>query len=157
QGFTASQPRWGITESWANPVLDGGMFEGTYTEGRDAGSLIIRAPSLVLDGTLYGQAFAGIEQIANARPGTATSSIFGHKRLVQGAPSQMPAGGFLFIQGFGQDATGNITGGADVTIAKGYNPVDQSLAFGQSISIDPNGSLVVPLRDPASLIPGERL
>ncbi|HEY1710349.1 MAG TPA: filamentous hemagglutinin family protein [Rhizomicrobium sp.] len=155
-GYVSSQPRWGITDTWANPLLTNGQYESAYTEGRDAGSLIIRSSSVVLDGTLYGQAYAGSQQLVNAQTGTATSTLLGDKRALQAAPSQLPAGAYVAIEALGKDPTGNITGGGDVSITATYTPLDTSFAYGQSISIDPSGNLIQPVRDPASVLTPDR-
>ncbi len=93
-----------MSQTWGSPLLQGGHYEGTYSEGRDAGSLTLKGSTVVLDGTLFGAAYAGPQQIADAQSGTATSGIFGDDRTLQGAPSQLPSGGFLFVQALAQDS-----------------------------------------------------
>jgi len=159
-GFTESQSRWGVSQTWGSLLLQGGHYESTYTEGRDAGSLTLKGSTVVLDGTVFGNAYAGPRQIVNAAEGTAASSIFGDNRHLQGAPSQLPSGGFLFVQALSSNSTNgpNLIGGGDIELVSqaNYHPVAQSLAYGQSVSIDANGNLVVPVRDPNSLLPTER-
>ncbi len=159
-GFVHSQPRWGLIETWGNPLLLGGHYESAYSEGRDAGSLTLKGSAIVFDGALYGQAYAGSRQRAAAQLGTAASSIYGDYRRLQGAPSQMPSGGFLFVQALSGDPSSNqaLAGGGDISVVSSanYHPVDPALAYGQSVSIDANGNLVVPVRDPGSLLPTER-
>ena len=118
----------------------------------------MKASVAVLDGSLHGDAFAGPRQLADGNAATGTSDIFADRRALQAAPSQLPAGGFLFIQGIGTDQTGNTTGGADIAIVAGadYQPLPADFAYGQSLSVDADGNLVVPVRDPASLLPAER-
>ena len=159
-GFVRNQQRWGVTESWGSMLLQGGHYESTYTEGRDAGSLTLKGSSIVLDGTLFGEAYAGPRQSAQAAIGTASSSVFGDYRKLQGAPSQMPSGGFLFVQALSGDTSSGTTlaGGGDIQVVSqaNYHPVDSSLGYGQSVSIDANGNLVVPTRDPNSYLPTDR-
>jgi len=159
-GYVENQARWGISQTYANPLLFGSHYEGQYSEGRDAGSLTIKGSTVVLDGTVYANAFPGPLQIADAQIGTASSSIYGDQRTLQAAPSQLPSGGFLFVQAFGTDTTqGVITGGGDIDVVDqaDYQPVSSSLIYGQSVSIDANGNLVVPTRDPASFLPQNRI
>ena len=33
-GFNEIEPRWGVDENWANPVLFGAHYVGEYSEGR---------------------------------------------------------------------------------------------------------------------------
>ncbi|MBV9992137.1 MAG: filamentous hemagglutinin family protein [Alphaproteobacteria bacterium] len=159
-GFMRNQARWGVSESWASPLLQGGHYEGTYTEGRDAGALTLKGSTIVLDGTLYGDAYAGMRQIGDSHLGSAASSVYGDFRKVQGAPSQLPSGGFLFVQALSGDASSNkqLSGGGDIDVVSqaNYHAVDGSLGYGQSVFIDPNGNLVVPTRDPNSLLPTDR-
>ena len=159
-GDVENQARWGISQTYSNPLLFGPHYEGQYTEGRDAGSLTIKGSTVVLDGTVYADAFPGPAQIALAQVGTATSGIYGDQRNLQGAPSQLPAGGFLFVQAIGTDTTdGFTTGGGDIDVVgqSDYQPVSSNLGYGQSVSINSNGNLVVPTRDPASILPQSRI
>ena len=160
EGFTQTQARWGVTQSWSSPVLQGSHYEAEYTEGRDAGSLTLKGSSVVLDGTVYGNAYAGARQIAASNVGTATSTIFGDARHLQGAPSQLPSGGFLFIQALAQNSgsTTSLSGGGDIDVVSqaNYNPVSSDLIYGQSVFIDASGNLVHPDRDPNSFLPTDR-
>jgi filamentous hemagglutinin family protein len=159
-GFTESQARWGVSQTWGSLLLQGGHFDSTYTEGRDAGGLTLKGSTVVLDGTVIGNAYAGPRQIVDAATGTAASSIYGDTRHLQGAPSQLPSGGFLLVQALSSNASGGpiLIGGGDIELVSqaNYHPVDPSLPYGQSVSIDANGNLVVPVRDPNSLLPVER-
>ncbi len=158
-GFTATQPRWGISQTYVDPILSGPLMEGQYTEGRDAGVLTIKASVVALDGQVFADAFAGSQQISDAQPGTAKGSSFGDVRNLQGAPSQLPAGGYLDIQAFGIDSAGAFTGGGDISIvgSESYTPVPNDLAYGQTASIAPDGTLTVPQRPITSVLPTDRL
>lgn len=159
-GFMRRIPRWGVTETWGSWLLQGGRYEGTYTEGRDAGSLTLKGSSIVLDGTLFGDAYSGQRQTGDADKGTSASSVYGDFRPLQGAPSQMPSSGFLFVQALAGESsrTAKLAGGGDIAVvsAANYHPVDASLGYGESVTIDSNGNLVVPVRDPNSLLPADR-
>ncbi len=129
QGYVASQPRWGINRVYIDPLLTGSHFAGQYSEGADAGSLTIKSSAAVLDGALFANAYAGPEQILGAAPGTgsggaASGSAFGDLRHLQGASSQLPAGGYLDIQAQGVDVNGAQVGGGDIHIvaASAYAP-----------------------------------
>ncbi len=143
-GFTSIEPRWGVVQTYGDPLLLGRQYEGQYTEGRDAGSLTLKSSTIVLDGTVYAHAFPGPVQLADAQTGTGQSNVYGDARMVQGAPSQLPVGGFLFVQALGNDAQNNqvIDGGGDIDIVNqaDYQPVSANLEYGQSISIQ-NGNL----------------
>ena len=104
-GWSRHSARWGITETWTNPFMRmNGRYIPEYTEGRDAGTLRATASALVLDGTLYAQAYAGSRQLADSQTGTGTSTINGDKRAIQGSNGELPAGGALIINGVA-DAT----------------------------------------------------
>ena len=63
QGYELKQERWGVTESFRNPlVAPGQRFDNGYTVGRDAGRLLISAPTAVLQGQVDTVAFQGVQQ-----------------------------------------------------------------------------------------------
>ncbi len=99
-GFTEVQSRFGVSRTYGNSILEGARFEHGYDEGRDAGALMIGASSVTLDGTLYGNAFAGVHQLANARRASARSALPGDPRARQATAGQLPAGGYLRIGAF---------------------------------------------------------
>ena len=118
---TATQPRFGASQSFANPSFQGFGFEPGYTEGRDAGVLTIKASTNQLGGTLYGDAFAGTQQLANARRGTAKATVAGDVRPLQASPAELPSGGLLKIQALGGIGGGgtSVAGGADILVYHG--------------------------------------
>ncbi|HPU14517.1 MAG TPA: hypothetical protein PK808_00390, partial [Polymorphobacter sp.] len=120
---TATQERYGVTTSFADPTSAGTGTEASYIEGRDAGALTIKASTNVLAGTLHAEAFAGTHQLANARPGTAASDLPGDMRALQASATQLPSGGLLKIQAMyqiGGAATSQaVTGGADIIVYAG--------------------------------------
>ncbi len=62
-GYELKQERWGVTESFRNPlVAPGQRFDNGYTVGRDAGRLLISAPTAVLQGQVDTVAFQGVQQ-----------------------------------------------------------------------------------------------
>ena len=121
-GFTESQPRFGLSQTFSNAALQGGHFEEGYDEGRDAGSLVIGGSALRIDGTLYGNAFAGARQIATGAEPSFASSIAGNTRLLQRKGTELPSGGFLRIGSFtGKSAAGL---GADIIVRQADVPFD---------------------------------
>lgn len=63
QGYEVKQERWGVTESFRNPlVAPTQRFDNGYTVGRDAGRLLISAPTAVLQGQVDTVAFQGLQQ-----------------------------------------------------------------------------------------------
>jgi len=158
-GYTLAQSRWGVADTFANPLLTGAVYAGAYTEGRDAGSLTIKSSLLALDGTIFADSFAGSLQTYQGQRGTATSSVYGDLRGLQGATSQLPNGGFLFLQGLARDINGNLSGGVDVAILDegDIETLPADLVYGQSVSFDADGNLVTTPRDPASMLSAGRL
>ncbi|MCK9913008.1 filamentous hemagglutinin family protein [Microbacteriaceae bacterium K1510] len=98
-GWTRSSARWGISETWTNPLKQGWRYEAEYTEGRDAGALLVSGHAVVLDGIVRGDAYAGRKQRQDSKTGSGTSTIDGDLRSVQGAFSELPAGGALIVNG----------------------------------------------------------
>jgi len=117
EGFTATQPRFGLTDTFGNVALQGGHFETSYDEGRDAGSLVIGGSAITLDATLHADAFAGARQIAGALQPSLAAKIVQDTRLLQRTTQELPTGGFLRI--------GSLTGaaglapGGDVFVYRG--------------------------------------
>src|SRR5579862_3938289 len=158
-GFTSVQARWGVVQNYVDPLLVGRQYESQYTEGRDAGSLTLKSSVIVLDGTVYAHAFPGPQQLADAQRGTMQSNVYGDGRLLQGAPSQLPNGGFLFVQALANDSDGNaVDGGGDIDIVDqaDYHALPSDFSYGQSISLQ-DGQLVIPTRDPNSYLPTDRI
>lgn len=160
--FTTTNTRFGITNQFPNGTLQGVTNVAQYTEGRDAGALAINAPTIALDGLVYGQAYAGSVQRANAVVGTAKSSIARDLRALQAVPTQLPSGARLAIDPptvapgttfAAQGAAGDIA----IVPSAAIPTVANDLTYGQSISLDATGALVRPtMRDPASLLPTAR-
>ncbi len=71
-----------------------------------------------------------------AMSGTGTSSVYGDERAVQEAPSQLPAGGFLFIQAQAQNASNTTlyTGGGDIVVQSGadHQPLPENFGYGNA-------------------------
>jgi filamentous hemagglutinin family protein len=63
KGFEVSSERWGVTKTYYNPLMAANKaLENGYTVGRDAGELIISAPTAVLEGNVDAQVFNGAQQ-----------------------------------------------------------------------------------------------
>jgi filamentous hemagglutinin family protein len=62
--FVESHPRWGITTDWFDPLLSGGVFEGDFIVGGNAGTLnVFASQDVVLDGDISAEAFGGSKQV----------------------------------------------------------------------------------------------
>jgi hypothetical protein len=69
-GHEVKQERWGITETFRDPIVFAAQrVDNGYTVGRDAGRLIVSAPTAVLDGKVETATFQGAQQ--NRRPDAA--------------------------------------------------------------------------------------
>ncbi len=168
---TATQDRFGFSQSFANPALQEFGFEPGYTEGRDAGSLTVKASTDALAGTLHADAFAGTQQIARAKEGSAKATIVRDLRTLQSAPSELPSGGLFKVAAFGTTAN-TLAGGADIIVyhasdAAPARPASEillpdallsgsglsgvtlqtsgrvSFLAGSALALQPNGALVV--------------
>ncbi len=152
EGYVDTQPR-GPTRTYVNMILDGDGYAGAYTEGADAGSLTIKSAQPLLEGAVYADAFPGVLQRETAQRGTGKSSVFADRRQVQAVSSQLPVSGFLSIQELGT-STGNDTGGGDIIIADGATATKaDGLGYGQSVTIDGDGNLVLVPRPAESMLP----
>jgi hypothetical protein len=60
---TTTDAKWGITQTYTNPLFAGGsQYEQGYTQGGNAGSITITAPAMTLDGNLLGNTAPGLYQ-----------------------------------------------------------------------------------------------
>jgi filamentous hemagglutinin family protein len=70
---TSGHAKWGISQTFANPLaLTGAHFESDYVSGANAGSIAITAPSMALDGKLAGRTVIGPHQL---RKNAVTSTL----------------------------------------------------------------------------------
>ncbi|MDS0791898.1 filamentous hemagglutinin family protein [Burkholderia pseudomultivorans] len=85
--FTETHPRWGVTKTWYNPLLNTGVYTGDYIVGGNAGTLdLYAAQALVLDGDISAQSFAGSKQVqGNSVPTGGTFNLGVDKKLPSGA------------------------------------------------------------------------
>jgi filamentous hemagglutinin family protein len=97
-GFVENLPQLTNPRVYANAFSNDARFEPGYAEGRDAGSLTIKAPTVSLNGTLHGEAITGARQITDALSASATSKLSGDVRHLQANGRQLAAGGLLHIQ-----------------------------------------------------------
>lgn len=100
-GLTTVQPRFGVVRSYLTAASQSTRFEAGYDEGRDAGALSITAAAATLDGTIYGNSFAGARQILSSVRPALQSGITGDTRLLQRSKFDLPSGGGLSILSFG--------------------------------------------------------
>lgn len=58
--------RWGVVRGFTRALAPAGIrFQQSYTQGANAGRIEVSAPSIVLDGQVKGQSFAGENQVRN--------------------------------------------------------------------------------------------
>ena len=63
RGYEVEQSRWGVTDAWRNPIIASeSRVENGYTVGRDAGRLLVSAPTAVLEGQVDTAVFNGVRQ-----------------------------------------------------------------------------------------------
>ncbi|AOJ66218.1 filamentous hemagglutinin [Burkholderia ubonensis] len=81
--FTESHPRWGVTKSWFNPLLTGGVYQPDYIVGGNAGTFDVYATqALVLDGDISARAFGGAKQMQdNSLPTGGTFNLGADPKL----------------------------------------------------------------------------
>src|SRR5262249_13681255 len=58
-GSTTVHTKWGVVDTFTNPMANGAYFEPGYIYGGAGGSLSITTPSLALDGHLLGNTITG--------------------------------------------------------------------------------------------------
>jgi filamentous hemagglutinin family protein len=115
-GYTEVQSAFGISRNYTSSILQGARYESGYDEGRDAGALIVASSAATLDGTIYGDAFAGVRQLSDAVHATASATFAGDTRKLQAATTQLPTGAYLRIGAFSSTTINPQT--ADIAIGK---------------------------------------
>jgi len=106
-GFTEVQPRFGVLRTYLSAAGQGLRLDAAYDEGRDAGRLtigdpaVINAPTVTVDGSFYGNAFAGVRQIAAGDRPSLASTIAGDGRKLQRNAFELPSGGGVSIRSAG--------------------------------------------------------
>ncbi|MDR3493346.1 MAG: filamentous hemagglutinin family protein [Ancalomicrobiaceae bacterium] len=88
--FTVVHSHWGITETYANPLISRGYYQQGYVDGISAGNLTVTTANPVFEGTLLSGVFTGSRQTAFALAGTGTNGA-------QTSPDQLPRGGSLSL------------------------------------------------------------
>ena len=63
-GSTTTSTKWGTSQTFTNPLLDGATYKQGYIQGGNGGSVTITAPAMTLTGNLYGNTVAGAFQRA---------------------------------------------------------------------------------------------
>src|SRR5258707_6430191 len=61
-GFTTTSTKWGVTQTFTNPLQTGAYYQTGYVQGAKGGSLTINTPAAALDGSLYGNITTGARQ-----------------------------------------------------------------------------------------------
>lgn len=113
-GFVENLPQLSNPRVFANAFSNDSRFEPGYAEGRDAGSLTIKAPTVSLNGDIHGEAIAGAHQILDGVAASAASKLKGDVRKLQANGRQLASGGLLRIQSVqGGDIA---TLGADIVV-----------------------------------------
>ncbi len=103
-GFAAEQPRFGISDTFNSPLTPSAVGDPAYSEGRDAGRLVISSAAADVAGRIYGNAYAGRVQIAQglrpSREQTGEAANLLDVRNLQAGRTELPAGGYFRIGSF---------------------------------------------------------
>jgi filamentous hemagglutinin family protein len=62
-GFTQTSTKWGVTQTFNDTLESTTTYEPSYVQGGNGGALTISTPSLSLQGNLYGNTVAGVNQV----------------------------------------------------------------------------------------------
>lgn len=100
-GLTTVQPRFGVVRNYLTAASQSTRYEASYDEGRDAGVLSIATMAATMDGSVFGNAFAGARQILGSVRPALQSAIAGDTRLLQRSKFDLPSGAGLSILSYG--------------------------------------------------------
>lgn len=119
-GFTVSHPKWGITQTYAAPLLaPSEIYVPGYTVGRDAGQLTLSTPTAILEGSILAGVVNGSTQTV-ARPSAVTD---GYKlpQSTVAQPGSLLIGDYV-VQSVGSSWAYGLNVTEAVAGAKGANP-----------------------------------
>jgi filamentous hemagglutinin family protein len=94
--FTVSSPKWGIDKSFTTPLVGGAVYQDSYAQGGNGGSISISAPSMALDGQLVGQTTIGPRQLATPPTASSLALAFQSQPTLTGAPISPTPPGVIF-------------------------------------------------------------
>jgi filamentous hemagglutinin len=97
--YTVTDPKWGVTRTWAALGGQYGKYEPGYVEGKDAGSLTFQAFAYALDGQQVGNVVTGQRQrdnnqlpmLATLQIGSSTGRAFTPDVNFATQPTPLPA------------------------------------------------------------------
>ena len=124
QGYERVSERWGQTDAWRNPLIaPERQLENGYTVGRDAGTLIINAPTAVLEGDIVAEVFQGERQNQAQDAG---------RDSYQQAQNRVARRGRLAVGRYGQYGLENAYG-SDIRIGE-FDDISEQLTLESDLS-----------------------
>ena len=76
--FTVSSPKWGVTQTFGASVVTTTTHDPGYLQGGNGGALTISSPSATLNGNLYANTVAGINQVSPTKLTSSLNATFLH-------------------------------------------------------------------------------
>jgi len=177
-GYTSSSAKYGISQTYANSLANGPVYEAGYVQGGDGGKITIIAPSVTLAGTVAGNTVIGpyqvtpLAQIESTYAGTSFLPVTEQVSAIPSASSltldffQRTANGAANVYAAtssnitfqtdaelaGEQATpGNLLLSQDIVNEDGFGNLTIDTTASGSISIPEGVSLVAPLGGDISL------
>ena len=159
-GDVEYQPRWGVSQTYSNPLLFGSAIRRPVhrrPRRRIADDQRIGECSTAPSTPMRFPDRSRLRKLKSATPSPASMAI---NAIFRGRRRSCRPAVFCSCRRSGRTRTDgvihrrwryHVVGQAD------YQPVSSSLGYGQSVSIDANGNLVVPTRDPALILPQARI
>jgi filamentous hemagglutinin family protein len=148
--FTENHPRWGVTKTWFDPLLDGGTVESDFIVGGNAGTLdVFASQAMVLDGDITAQALGGSKQVqGDSQPVGGTFNL-GTDPAASATLSRLGN-----LPGLTQGATTSTSGENGVVIVQNSAPQLSDIAPGFSIdtSLDATAMSALSSTDPNNVL-----
>jgi filamentous hemagglutinin family protein len=169
--FSIIHPKYAVTQTYLDPILDLSHYEDSYVQGADAGgSLSITAPATALDGQLTGLTVAGPRQLSalpapsqfslaystqssgnSAAPGTEPAPVA--PNIIFSTDDNLPVAAPFSEDSSGEPAgltaarQGTVILSPNLVGAEGFGSLDISVDFSSSVSPgfkDVGGNITVP-------------
>jgi len=148
---TVSDPKWGVTTTYANPGSAGYDYQPAFVEGMNAGTVTLLTPRFVLDGTIDGQVTVGQYQRLPQQPSAdwALNALTGQSSELYQPYDQVPLPGTLIVgeavplvtsQSGPELLSGNVifaneTVLPELTAGGGFNPATDPLPASYTASV----------------------
>ena len=74
--YTVTSPKWGVTQTYGDSLVTTSTYDPGYVQGGNAGAVTISSPAVTLNGSLFANTVAGVNQVASTKLTSALNATF---------------------------------------------------------------------------------